>query len=269
MKPIAAIQKAVIILSRISEHGDVGLTELAGLSGFPKATTFRLVNTMKETGLVVQGVDAKYRLGPLLVSLGQIALERLELRSIARPVLESLNRKTGETVHLGALDLGDVVYIDKVEMQESIRMYSRIGKRVPAYCGALGKVLLAGLPSTEVEALLSKVKFEPRARNTITSPSAFLAHLDKVRELGFAMDDEETEDGICCVGAPIIDHNHEIVAAVSVSGLAVRIKNEKLAELIMHVTSAGVEISKRLGHLPQQDVVCTTTFRDISSVFGR
>ena len=160
------------------------------------------------------------------MELGQLLLSQLDLRREAEPFLKDLAEKTKETVHLVFLDRTEIVYIDKVEAdhgQGGLRMASRIGLRNPAHSSAVGKVLLSDLPEEMLNEILQGKGLPRRTGNTITEIDPLKEHLKLVRRQGYAIDDEENEEGIRCVGAPIYNEAGKAVAAVSVSGPAFRI----------------------------------------------
>lgn len=225
----------------------MGLTEIAQKAGLPKATAYRLLRALEEESFVQQTADHRYQLGTLLLTLGRAVLDRLELSEVARPFLAELREAVQETVHLGVLQGADVVYVDKVLGPHAIQMYSRIGRRVPAYCGALGKSLLAHIPEEQLEEKLETVEFVKRGPNTVTSKAALLELLAEVRRQGYAVDDEETEAGVRCVGAPIFDHTGSVVAAVSVTGTTARISPGDVPDLAAKVIESANAISKALG----------------------
>lgn len=175
-----------------------------------------------------------------------MVLESLDLRQEARPILEALSREAGETVHLCILEEDEVVYIDKVETTESVRMHSRIGRRAPVYCTAVGKAMLAHLPAEEQERILKATVFQRRTENTLASADALRVELAEIRRDGCSFDREENEAGVRCVAAPIFDYTGRAVAAVSITGPTTRMTPERARELAPAVKSAAGEISKRL-----------------------
>jgi DNA-binding IclR family transcriptional regulator len=186
------------------------------------------------------------------MSLSKNFLKHLDLPELARPSMRELNRITNETVHLGILDSGNMLYIAKVSSPQSVRMDCIVGTRNPLHCTAMGKALLAFLPPEERDTLLEQITLAPRTPKTITDRATLEQHLEMVRAQGFAIDDIENEDGIRCVGAPIFDHMGRATAAVSVSGPAYRLSNVQLEELAQATIKAGNAISAELGYAPDQ-----------------
>ncbi len=217
--------------------------------GMNKSTTYRFVSTLAAQGYVRQDAEnGRYALGPRVAWLASKFLERLEVRTIARPVLETLAQDTGETVHLAILDQDAVVYIDKIDGQASVRMASGIGCRMPLHSTSLGKALLADLPESEWHAYVSRAGLEPCTAHTIAEPAAFFRELERVRKQNYAIDDMENEEGIRCVAAPLRDHTGRAVAATSLSGWTLSMTPERVRALVPRLQTAIAEISQRLGY---------------------
>lgn len=225
-----------------------GVTELAARLRMHKSTVLRLLATLEASGYVEQEPETRrYRLRLKLFELGSQVIGRTDLMKEARPILEDLNRQTDEVVHLGVLDQGEVVYVDKVESSHTLRMYSRIGRRSPVHATGVGKALLAFLPEAEVEGITENRGLKRYTPNTIVDRSRLLAHMAEIRKAGVAFDDEEHEPGIRCVAAPVMDLHGRVAAAISVAGPSLRMTPERLTELVNPVREAANELSRRLG----------------------
>jgi IclR family KDG regulon transcriptional repressor len=175
-------------------------------------------------------------------------LDHLDIYSAARPVAEDLSEALGETAHVGVLDGDSAIYILKVESRHTIRMFSRVGRRIPLYCTAIGKVLLAFLPESVRESALREVELVACTSNTHTTRATLGAELERIRRQGFALDAEEHEEGIHCIGAPIFDRTGTVVATLSVSWPDFRYRSEEEAEYVDHVKTAAARVSWILGH---------------------
>ncbi|PTQ57295.1 MAG: Transcriptional regulator, IclR family [Candidatus Carbobacillus altaicus] len=237
-------------LAEVLSHYAEGATlkELSAELGLPKSTVHRLLQAFRELGYVEQdAVSGRYRLSVKWLGISLRILEHIDLRKIARETLMALAHMSGEVIHLVVLNAGEVVYIDKVEGKETIRMHSRIGHRAPVHCTAVGKSILAHLPEEDVRTILAEHGLPAHTPQTITDPGTLLKHLRQVRERGVAYDLEENEPDITCVAAPIFDHSGHVVAALSISGPTHRMK-PRLESLSEHVKKAGDTISRRLGY---------------------
>lgn len=246
----SSVRRALCILGLLAEtrpHSEgLSLAELADGLAMNKSTVLRLARPLMDAHLLVRSADGRYRLGVQALVLGQAYLEGLDLRDASRDELRRLVSASEETGHLVIYDRPDVVYIDKLDSPNTVRMVSRIGARMPAYCTAVGKVFLAHATSDEVDAVVA-AGMPARTPSTVTTRERLNAELDRIRAVGYATDDEENEQGIRCVAAPIRDHVGSVVSAISVSGPAMRMTPTKLIELAPTVVDASDRISLRLG----------------------
>jgi DNA-binding IclR family transcriptional regulator len=248
------VLRALTVLEVLAREGrEMGVTDLAQKLHLNKSTVHRLLQSMVAAGFVVRGKqEGEYRASIKLCELGSLVLDSLDLRNEASPHLKQLAESTGETVHLVILDDCHGVYIDKVDGPSTIRMVSRIGRRIPLYCTAVGKTLLAGLPADERDDMLRRTlaaydyrRFTP---NTVADVASLIAHLDRVAAQGYALDCEENEEGVTCVAAPIRDHEGRVVAACSVSGPTFRLGASHMEAIISAVVATTCEISRSLGY---------------------
>lgn len=213
-----------------------------------KSTAHRLIMVLERHRLIEKNSNTgKYRLGLKLFELGTKAIGQLDLRERARPFLEQAVLDTGETVHLCVYDDGEVVYLDKVEPARSVRLTSSVGRRNPAYCTAVGKAIMAFLPEAQVEVSAQKHGFQQLTRKTIGNMLELKAELAKVRKVGYALDNEEHEEGVCCVGAPVWGFGPHPIAAISVSGPTFRLTSEKIQVVAESVIGIAQGLSRQLG----------------------
>ena len=247
---VQSIERAIDILEALSEEeNSFQLKNLAKRVRLHKTTVHRILKTLMKRGYV-ENIDNSgvYKLGLQVLKLSSSLLENIEVRREAKSLLEELRDKTGETVHLGILEGNEIVYIEKIEGTRPLHMASSVGKRVPLYCTALGKAILAYLDEKELNPLLENIKLEPKTPNTITSIEKLKEELIKIRALGYSIDNIENEEGIRCIGAPIFDHTGKVAAAISISGAAFYIPIKRIEkELGPLIKTAAFEISKRLG----------------------
>jgi DNA-binding IclR family transcriptional regulator len=243
------LNRALSALLRIGESGPRGLTlaECSSTLGYSKPTVHRILRTLEASGFLRVDRDrGLYTLGVANLRLGMAFLEQLDLRDEALPILRELGERTGETVHLGVLDGSDVVYIEKVESRHAVRMFSQIGRTMPAYSTGVGKAILAFLTDDELERALPE-RLEPRTSATITDRDELRKNLAAVRRRGYSTDEIENEEGIRCVGAPVFDHTGIACAGISVAGPASRVTSDRTRELGELVQDAALAISRRIG----------------------
>lgn len=247
---IQVIDRAARILDCFTfDKPELSVSEVSDATGLHKSTAHRILVALKYSGFVEQSQEtAKYSLGIKLFKLGHQAIARLNLPDIARPYLRALMEETEETVHLAVLDNEQVLYLDKVEGAHALRMPSRVGRHIPTYCTSLGKAMLSCLDESEVRRILRGQPLMRYTDGAVTNLGELLGELKKTRKQGYAVDNEETEVGLRCVGAPIRDCMGEMVGAVSVAGPSARLVPEKIPLLGNIVTKVASSISRRLGY---------------------
>ncbi len=221
--------KAISLLDIVagSEY-PMRFTEILAISDQPRGTLHRQLTNLLEEGLLSVNRDHTYELGFRLLNLASTAWANNQFRIIAEPHLRWLHEQTGETVHLGVLKGSDVIYLDKVEGRQSVRMYSQIGNASPAYCTGVGKAAMACLADDVLEALMLEMKFQRFTEHTLHTPDALRRDIQIIRKTGCAYDREEHEVGIRCIAAPIQSRDRKFLAGVSVTGPAYRISQEAL-----------------------------------------
>ena len=246
---LQSVARAIRALELIAEGGELRVTELGRLLDVHKATASRLVSTLAEHGLVERDpVSEKYRLGFGLIRLAGAAMAGLDLVRTAHPILEELADRTHETVNLGVLSGDSVVYVDQISGTRAIVSVSWVGRRTPLHCTSNGKVLLASMPDAERDRLLQH-PLERSTAFTIVDPKAIVAQLREIRVRGYAQTIEELEEGLNAVAAPIRQADGEVVAALSVSGPAFRMRAVDLPRIGRLTIDAAAAISRRLGHV--------------------
>ncbi len=226
----------------------VSLRTMARELHISAASAYRSLNSLRELGYVRQRPqDSKYQLTLKIAWVSAQVLENVQLRQIAHPFLQNLTSVTNETTHLAVLEDREFVYIDKVDNTQAMRMRSRVGQRGQLHCTAAGKAMLAFLPANELARLVKRLKFQRLTDNTITDPAHYLDHLSKVRQLGYAVDDEENEMGIRCIGSPIYDHAGRLAGALSISGWTITMTRERIPQLAPALMQTCQRISTELG----------------------
>ena len=250
---VQTIERVTSIFDTLSQYPQsLSLGDLSKKIELPKGTTHRLLSSLAYFDYVRQDpLTRNYFLGFKLVDLGNLMLDQLDLRNIARPNLIDLAEKVQETVHLVIRDADEALYIDKVDLyprRAGLQMVSRLGARIPMHCCSVGKVLLADLPAVELEQIIRSRGLPERTQNTITGNDQLREHLALVKTKGYAVDDEENEKGVRCVAAPIKNEKGQVIAAMSVSGPTARITLEYIhASLKDEVCENAMNISRQLG----------------------
>jgi DNA-binding IclR family transcriptional regulator len=248
---IRAVERALRILSVLSDGKPRSLKELSGEIGMNNSTTFRLLSTLASGGYVERGGRAvTYKLGIACLELARAYQESSDLRQVALQELEQLRDDTKETVHLAILDHMEVVYLEKFHGLHAIGiMSSQVGGRSPAYCTGLGKILLAYADQAAVRSYYEKKGFHRYSESTIADLGSLMRHLHAARDRGYALDLGEHEPEIHCIAAPIFDMNGSVVAAISLSGPTSRMKPiDQQDGLIARTLEAARSISKNLGY---------------------
>lgn len=249
-----SLERGLAILSCFGADRPVrGIADLADELGMSRSTTHRYVVTLVALGYLEQDAQRKYRLGLRVTDLGMSALNSMSLREHAHPYLEELRRETNFTVNLAILDGVEVLYVDRVRGsragQHRIDFELHVGSRLPAWCTALGKVLLACLPEEEQKTLVGQAQLAKRGPNTIISKKALRAELQSVHEEGLAIDDEELAPDIQAIAAPVRSSAGDVIAAVNLAAAKNMITiDELVVSLSPHLIATTNRISARLGY---------------------
>ena len=246
---VQVLDRALSILDALAntrEHPT--LAELAHTVELHKSTAHRLLMILERQRIVEREPrSGRYHLGLRLFELGTLAIASFNFRERAGSYLEQIVYQVDETVHLCVLDGGEILYLDKVEPSRSVRMASRIGTRNPVHCTAVGKAILAHLPERDLNDILHRRGLKRFTSNTITTPAELKAQLRAVLERGYSIDNEEIEDGVRCVGAPVLDHSGRPVAAISVSAPSFRLPASKVPTVAAALCQATRALSKEIG----------------------
>jgi len=249
-----SLERGLAILGCFTpERPILGIADIAEELGMSRSTTHRYVTTLLALGYLEQGKSRKYRLGLKVTDLGMSALNSTGLREHAQPYLQELRQGTGFTVGLSVFDGGEVLLVDRARSwrraQREIDLGLHPGSRLPAYCTAMGKVLLAYLPEPVRGEVLSQIKLARRGPNTITSKQALRVELERVAEDGLAVDDQELSSGLVAIAVPVRDESHEVVAAIGIAAHPDAISLGDLVEALSpHLVSTASRISSRLGY---------------------
>lgn len=247
---VQSVARCMMLLDLLAqENREMTLTEIAKALDWPKSTVHGLIATLRDYYYVDQSsITGCYRLGVRLFELGNIVARSWDIRTLAMPAMQNLNSKLGEMVQLATEDKGEVLYLEKLDSTQMLRIVSDIGARLPMHCTGLGKVLLAYKKPTEIKWILSKHGMAPMTARTITDREMLERELIAVRRQGYAIDDREIMDSLRCVAAPIYDRNGDVTYAISVSGLVNSLQGERLDTARDELLRAAQSISFAMGY---------------------
>ncbi len=245
---IAVVVRTLDLLEILADSAEpLGVTEIANRLQTTKSAAYRILATLEQRGYVLKdAATARYRLGARFAYLGQQSLAGFDLRQAARPLLEGLHSRFGETVNLGVRDDQEIVYIDMIESSHGLRMAARLGGRDPLTSTALGKAILAYLPPAEQGQILAQ-PLPMRTPRTLTTVAALTTELLQIRQAGLAEDRGENEVGSRCLGAPIFNHLGAVTAAISLTAPASRLDDPLAAIAGTELKAAAAAITHRIG----------------------
>lgn len=244
---LQTIQKVGPLLDLFTvQRPEWGVSEAAEAIGMPRSSTHALLTSLVDTGLLHSPGRGRYRLGWRIVELYEALRATMDVRAAAAPVMERLNAETGETVNLGVLDRGEVLYLDKLVARQQVGVHGlRVGARMQPHCSALGKVMLAYMNPVEVATIVGPGPLKRFTEFTITDPDALAVELAEIRRHGIAYEFEEVSHEVACAASPIKDPYGAAFAAVSIT-VPVHRMRAKQAELSRALRSAAHDISRRL-----------------------
>jgi IclR family transcriptional regulator, acetate operon repressor len=251
---VNAIEKTLSMLEAIAaSNGGSSLAALSTRIGVTKPTAHRILQVLAAGSYVVSDGKGSYQAGPALVALAGNVFGALQFTRPARAAVLSLREQTGHTVHLAVRNGDRAIYVDKAEADRPYQMVSRVGMSIPLHCTSIGKAILAVLPPAETLSLLSSAGLERRTSHTLTTAEEVLADLEDIRKRGYAIDNEENEAGVRCVGAAVYNSIGDPVGAVSISALAFLLPADKVDEAGQAVRDAAATISATLGASAQYE----------------
>jgi DNA-binding IclR family transcriptional regulator len=250
-RAVPAVSRALDILELFLDRPALSAPQITDLLGLPRTTVHELVTTLTERGYLeaVHGAPTRFRLGMRLFQLGSQFADRLDLVREAQEAAAEVAAACDETVHVAVLDATFVVYIAKVDSTHPVRMVSAVGRRLPAHCTGVGKMLLAGLGDEAVDARYPRGgALTAMTPHSIVSPAKLRAALTRAREDGVAYDDCESNEAVRCVAAPVMDHSGRTIAAMSISVPTIRWTDERRAEWTELIRGGAAQLSRRLGY---------------------
>lgn len=246
---LTAVDKALVVLNcvgRLSSQGEVRMADLVEASGLQRAVVHRSLVSLKNYGLVKQDGHG-FQLGGKILELASFAFSNMDIRRLAKPIMQQFSDLTAQTIHLALRDHLEVVYIDKIESRQEIVLASAIGWRGDVHCTALGKAMLAYSEQSVREAMYAKALVK-KTDQTLTVKEQLEAELTTVRECGYAIDDRENENEIRCVAVPILDQQGLAIAGISVSGTVTQVTMEKAHQYGQLLAQACAKLSAELGY---------------------
>ncbi|GAA2877620.1 IclR family transcriptional regulator [Actinoplanes cyaneus] len=241
----SSIDKTLAVLEALAEHHRV--TDIAAATGVSKSTAHRILQALVTWGFARPDGLGSYEPGPRILTLAGRVMQRFDPARQASGALHALCEATGFTTHFAIRSVDEAVYVDKQEGRRPYQMPSRIGMSVALHTTAIGKAVLAELSDAEVLAICRRTGLAPRTPRTLTSEEDLLAHLAGVRALGYAIDDEENEPGIRCLGVAVFDHTGQVLGGISVSTLAMDMDLPGLRSRAPEVIAAARDVSAALG----------------------
>lgn len=245
---LQTVDRALQLLEILAEHPQgLPTKELEALLELNKVTLHRLVTTLENRGFI-EKIGMNYHIGLKMVELSSIKLNSIELKTEAAPYLRELVNILKQPVQLAILENDEAIFIEKIQSVNSLRMYSQIGRRIPLYCSGVGKVLMLQDADEEILEKLSRQPFSKFTPTTLASPEAVLEEVKQARVVGYAVDNEEHEEGIFCMAVPIYDYRGKIIAAISTAGQSKDFIENPSEETIVLMKRIASEISKRIGY---------------------
>lgn len=240
--PIQSVSRAVAILRCFFDSAELGLQEISEQVGLHKSTTSTLVTTLKNERLLEQNPQTnKYRLGMTAFLLGTNS--NINLSAIAQPFLMELSGKYRETVNLAAPIGSDIIYLNKIDSEHSMRTCTRVGHQLPFYCTANGKIIFSYYGEQELRMIIQNIDLKKFTSKTISDSQVLEQELREAKKKGYACDSEELEIGLCCYAAPIFDYTHYPAAAISISGPSFRMGYPIREEMIIDLKSSAQKIT--------------------------
>ena len=248
---VKSLTKALNLLKLFTPaKGEWVLREMVEALDYHKSSVQRIVTTLEAEGFLERtgASRSRFRLGPILLMLGNVASQSVDLRQVARPFLQRLSDQTGETSHLCVVDQFQCYYLDKIDAQQAIRISTYVGQRLPLHCSAVGKALMSGMAVEEIDAIIEERGLPRFSVNTITEKGRLLDELEEIRKKGIAFDNEEYDMGLRCLASPVMDSQGHVVAAISFSGPVQRLNMDVLEEYARYLKEAAREVSLKLGY---------------------
>lgn len=252
-KQMSAVIRTISILEALSKTDRINLENLSKETELPKATLLRFLSTLISLGYVFRDGADMYHLTMKMFAVGSRSLKHIDLINTAIPFAKELSDELGETVHMAIMEEGNAVYVLKEESKYTLRMYSRVGKVIPLYCTAIGKIFLTGMSRKERDEYYARTPLKPFTAKSICSAENLEKQLGISEERGWAIDDEEHEDNVICIAAPVRDSSESIIASISTSWPTFRFDRNHIEQYAEKVKEAADKLSGVLGYCPSDE----------------
>lgn len=243
------VVRSMEIVNLFINHAKLSFNEIIELSGIPKTSVYRMLQSLEEMGLLDKDEQGKYSLGILFLRFGHLVSERIDIRQVALSTMEKLHKEFGEAINLVIRDGDEAIYIEKLESISPVRLYTTIGRRSPLYAGACPRSILSFLSAVEREEYLKKVDLKAYAKGTIVDINKLRATISEARNVGYTISYSELEDFTAAIAVPIFNHTGEAIAGLSIAGIEGHYQGAKLERYIESAKEASLEISLKLGYI--------------------
>ncbi len=267
---VQVLDRTIAVLQAVADADrDLAAAEIARQLRLHKSTVHRLLVVLEHYRLIKKGPEGTYRLGTRLIELGECAIARLKLSERAESFLREMSNQTGEGAHVTILSGTEMLSVAHVEGRWSLQSLTRTGQRTLIHCTAAGKAVLAFMPDEACDDLIAKLTLTRHTPRTLTKANALRMNLISIRNAGFAIDDEEFEEGLRCVGAPVFDHRGHVIASISMAAPVFRLRKERLPQVSRIVMAAARGLSAELGYQEEATAARLKTRRPSSTVDRR
>lgn len=241
--------RSMALLDLFVQHDALTFQEMIDLSGIPKTSVYRMINSLEEMGFLEKQEDGRYQLGLIFLKYGQLVSNRLDVRKLAYPEMKKLHDETKEAVNLIIRENHEAMYIEKIDVHQKVRLYTAIGRRSPLYAGACSRILLAHMDPIDIEQYIEQTELQSFAKGTITDPITLRETLDQARLEGFTVSFSELENHTAEIASPIFNSSGEVFAGLSIAGIEADYTEVRIAELKDQLLNSAQTISKKLGYI--------------------
>jgi len=243
------VVRSLEILNLFIDYPELTFQEIIELSGMPKTSVYRMLMSLEEIGFLEKGSDAKYRLGLIFLKFGSLVSSRLDIRTIAHPIMKELHEDVEEAINLIVCQGDQAVYIDKIDLKQKVRLYTAIGRKSPLYAGACSRIILSFMSDDDIHDYLRRTELQQYASGTITDKHKLYQSIERARKEGYTLSCSELEDHTCAIAAPIFNHEGEVIAGISIAGMEAHYTEENIKMFAKKVKQAAYDISKCLGYV--------------------